>query len=408
MWRFSRINLFVILLFFILIFGTTHSSRLLTYNNQGVGIGDSLVITASIGPVTILSPVAGDTFTGSVNVSWTVSEMNENETYSSEILLSADSGESYHLLDENITQWWYIWDSSGFLTKNTYRMMVHVYDSGGMNSTGVSPLFTAGDVHSGGGPRWPYSETTTSELEYTESLTNGILGVVIISSFTVLVLGTIYIFDAIRKKSNLQAKCKLMKKTFAIFLLVILLFGTPHFIQYHVNSNQESVRITNLGNTATESSLTIVSPIAGELYLGEVNISWIISNTSAYETYTSEVLLSKDSGETFQLLNTNITRLWYIWDTSEFLVMSTYSVMVRVFASGVLNSTAVSPLFTAGDIISHGMTPKVTDEPTNFIPQILLIGFLYGATIGLICLIPIGTIFIMKTKRMNSIQRMVG
>ena len=204
--RLSRINLFAILLFFIFIFGITHSTELLTYNNQGVGTGDSLSITASIGSVPILSPVAGDTFTGDVNISWTVSDMTENETLTSEILLSADSGETYQPLDENITCLWYIWDSSGYLTKNTYRVMVHVYDSGGMNSTGVSPLFSAGDINSGGGPRWPYSETATSDLEDLPLLWTGFFEVVIIGSFGVILLGTIFIVATIRKKSNLQAE----------------------------------------------------------------------------------------------------------------------------------------------------------------------------------------------------------
>jgi hypothetical protein len=65
----------------------------------------------------------------SKTISWTSSDLNADDEHFYEVLISPDSGVSYQLLATNITTGSYVWDSTSFLARDTYRAMVRVYDN---------------------------------------------------------------------------------------------------------------------------------------------------------------------------------------------------------------------------------------------------------------------------------------
>ncbi len=65
----------------------------------------------------------------SKTISWTSSDLNLGDEHFYEVLVSPDSGVSYQLLATNITTGSYVWDSTSFLTRDTYRAEVRVYDN---------------------------------------------------------------------------------------------------------------------------------------------------------------------------------------------------------------------------------------------------------------------------------------
>ncbi len=109
-------------------------------------------------------------------ISWTSSDLNAGDEHFYEVLISADSGTSYQLLGMNITTLSFSWDSTSFLTRDTYRAMVRVYDNDPIESndsaaTGVfwmglsdsleSSVFSAGTLTPPTTTTGPEPTTTT-------------------------------------------------------------------------------------------------------------------------------------------------------------------------------------------------------------------------------------------------------
>jgi hypothetical protein len=102
-------------------------------------------------------------------------------------------------------------------------------------------------------------------------------------------------------------------------------------------------------------------------------ISWTSSDLNAGDEHFYEVLISADSGTSYQLLGMNITTLSFSWDSTSFLTRSTYRAMVRVYDNDPIesNDSAATGVFWMGlsdslesSIFSAGtLTPPTTTEP---------------------------------------------
>ena len=104
----------------------------------------------------------------------------------------------------------------------------------------------------------------------------------------------------------------------------------------------------------------IVSPNGYEVWTGTNNITWNAWDLNEDEELTFEVLVSSDSGVTFQLLSAGLTETWFLWDCSTFLNLSTYVVEVRV-SDGIFSSHDVSDApFRAGEIEQPDTTTTST------------------------------------------------
>jgi len=75
------------------------------------------------------------------NVSWTVVDRNADESHVSEVWLSADNGLWFYLLASNFTESYYLWDSTGYMARDTYVFRVRTRDSSGLYCEARSASF---------------------------------------------------------------------------------------------------------------------------------------------------------------------------------------------------------------------------------------------------------------------------
>jgi hypothetical protein len=98
------------------------------------------------------------------NFTWTITDLNADDVHYSSVWLSADGGVSYQVIARNLTDTFYVWDSSGFLERDNYKVRIRSFsvdfsDPPGLAAVddeanywpgdfgdGFSPEFTAGDV----------------------------------------------------------------------------------------------------------------------------------------------------------------------------------------------------------------------------------------------------------------------
>jgi hypothetical protein len=112
----------------------------------------------------------------------------------------------------------------------------------------------------------------------------------------------------------------------------------------------------------------VVSPNGNETWTSTNRISWIAYDNNTKEDLTHEVLLSADSGRTFQLIAAELNVTYYDWDSSGFQNLSTYMIEVRV-SDGIYQSSDRSDwTFTAGDVGGTTTTPPPTTAPTTTPP----------------------------------------
>ncbi len=76
------------------------------------------------------------------NVSWTIVDRNAGESHVSEVWLSPDSGVSFYILASNLTESYYLWDSTGYLARDTYVFRVRTRDSSDLCGEARSASFT--------------------------------------------------------------------------------------------------------------------------------------------------------------------------------------------------------------------------------------------------------------------------
>ncbi len=116
----------------------------------------------------------------------------------------------------------------------------------------------------------------------------------------------------------------------------------------------------------------IVSPNGYEVWTGTNNITWNAWDLNEDEELTFEVLVSSDSGATFQLLSAGLTETWFLWDCSTFLNLSTYVVEVRV-SDGIFSSYDISDApFRAGEIEQPDTTTTTSTTVEEIDPRVIM------------------------------------
>ncbi len=95
----------------------------------------------------VLSPNGGEVWTGINQITWAASDKNSDETLTYEVLISSDEGQTFQLLGAQLNKTWFDWDSTGFLVRDTYVVMVRASDSIYTVSDVSDGTFTAGGVH---------------------------------------------------------------------------------------------------------------------------------------------------------------------------------------------------------------------------------------------------------------------
>ena len=141
---------------------------------------------------------------------------------------------------------------------------------------------------------------------------------------------------------------------------------TINMTAWLVNGSSINERIQNviLDNFFTPH-IRVLSPNGGEVWTGTNNITWIAWDNNSQETLTFEVLLSADDGQSFMLLATGIENFWYPWNCSDFLLLDTYLIEVRV-SDGIYSSFDRSDdSFTAGEITITSTTTTITVTSTT-------------------------------------------
>jgi hypothetical protein len=84
---------------------------------------------------------------GRWNFTWTCSDLNVNDSNYYSVWLSSDGGSTFQLLERNLTETFFVWDSDGFLQGNNYMYRVRAYsldftireDNASLCSTGNPP-----------------------------------------------------------------------------------------------------------------------------------------------------------------------------------------------------------------------------------------------------------------------------
>jgi hypothetical protein len=130
----------------------------------------------------------------------------------------------------------------------------------------------------------------------------------------------------------------------------------------------EMVESVFIGNFFTPR-INVLKPNGGETWTGVNNITWKAWDINQDETLTYEVLLSSDSGATFQSLISNLSKTWYMWDCDECPLLSTYLIEVSV-TDGIYHvSDRSDSTFTAGTEPTS-TTPTNTTSPTTTSPPV--------------------------------------
>jgi len=116
----------------------------------------------------------------------------------------------------------------------------------------------------------------------------------------------------------------------------------------------------------------VVSPNGYEVWTGANDVTWNAWDLNEDEELTFEVLVSSDSGVTFQLLFAGMTETRFLWDCSTFLNLSTYVVEVRV-SDGIFSSYDVSDApFRAGEIGQPDTTTTTTTMVEEIDPRVIM------------------------------------
>jgi len=171
-------------------------------------------------------------------------------------------------------------------------------------------------------------------------------------------------------------------------------------------TNNGSVFTHELGNVTFLNFFTpevdITEPIDFVVSSGEILIVWTIIDDNADDEHFAQVWLSADGGDTFQRIAENITANTYTWNTSGFLVKSTYTIMVRVFDNdAVENPNAIStgdywPGLSDYDIVESARTDRIQSPPsstptepteTDNPPIMLWFGLIGGVGIGVVVIL---------------------
>ncbi|MFW9956186.1 MAG: hypothetical protein ACFFD3_16690, partial [Candidatus Thorarchaeota archaeon] len=164
---------------------------------------------------------------------------------------------------------------------------------------------------------------------------------------------------------------------------------------------------TNIGFEVNLASLTFqnfFSPVLTDIEVtgtgAAKTITWDFTDLNAQDGHSSEVLLSADGGETYQLIATELEGTSYIWDSTGFTIRN-YMVMVRVYDNSTfaLSDSIESTEFNAGTVTppTSTTTPPPTTTTTTPPPGIdpLWIGLIGGIGVGVVVIL---ILFLVKKK----------
>ncbi|MHA1909733.1 MAG: hypothetical protein ACW98Y_20715 [Candidatus Thorarchaeota archaeon] len=141
---------------------------------------------------------------------WSISEQSTYNPHIYSILLSADENQTFQLLDTNLTDTTYNWDSTGFIV-DTYCVKVRTLFSSGLEVSAVSPLFDAGTVSTGPPPPMPNPTTNENETtllipgDGTDLLVSGLSYGITMGSFSVIIMVLVLTILQYRKKEDDEA-----------------------------------------------------------------------------------------------------------------------------------------------------------------------------------------------------------
>ncbi len=151
----------------------------------------------------------------------------------------------------------------------------------------------------------------------------------------------------------------------------------------------EMVEDVSIGNFFTPG-VTVLTPNGGETWIGTNNITWKAWDTNEDEILTYEVLVSSDSGATFQSIASNLDKTWYMWDCSDCPILNTYLIEVSITDGIYFGTDRSDNTFTAGGPTTPttptNTTPTSTTPP-NDDPRVAAFLLLFVVTSGIMALV---------------------
>ena len=122
-----------------------------------------------------------------------------------------------------------------------------------------------------------------------------------------------------------------------------------------------------IGNFFTPH-IAVLTPNGGETWTEQHNITWIAWDNNIDDILSFEILLSADGGTSFQLITSELTTQWFLWDFSGFLRDTTYIIEVRATDGIYTTSDRSDATFEAGGVVPTSTTTTGTTIPSTTAP----------------------------------------
>jgi hypothetical protein len=111
--------------------------------------------------------------------------------------------------------------------------------------------------------------------------------------------------------------------------------------------------------------VTVISPNGGEIWSGVNTIRWVAFDLNEDDILHYDVLISSDSGVSFQTVATSLSQKFYEWNCSLYDKLETYLVEVRVTDGIYFASDRSNSPFTAGEIPVNTTSTTTTTTANN-------------------------------------------
>ncbi|MHA1948863.1 MAG: hypothetical protein ACW987_03255 [Candidatus Thorarchaeota archaeon] len=217
------------------------------------------------------------------NFTWSCTDLNANDTNYYSVWLSSDSGATFQLLQQNVSETYYLWDSDGFLERSNFVYRVRAYSLDftmldefnntlcstdnppmsywpGDHSDAVSPEFV-GD----GPPRYPYPNVYVNhppDLTFNENQegkeivwelnadSSGVSDVLIL--YKLYLNGTFHDDETIwiAPSSTVQITLNINEFTHGVYEFVIT-FSNPGYMSHYGSFSLDTIIVTILADTST-------------------------------------------------------------------------------------------------------------------------------------------------------------
>lgn len=290
----------------------------------------SFVLDNTKPSVAITSPVAGDVWTGTRNVTWNTTDANP---YWVRIDVSSNGGSTWSTLVANRTDvGYYLWDTSGYTEGPNYRLRINATDkAGNTNETAMSGDFaldhrapiTAITAPANGAfwrgtqsITWSTNDNNSNNVTIQSSANGG-------TSWSDLVVGTTddgsHSWDTTTVSDGAQYRIRI----------------TPTDKAGNVGSTNATENFT-IDNTLP--ALTITAPVNGTVWKGTQTITW--SNTETNKDVV-KIEYSADGGSTWTVLNSSTPDDGsHPWDTDAVAEGQNYRLRINATDdAGNVNST---------------------------------------------------------------------